>query len=507
MGYEQIAAVDLGSNSFRLEVGRVVDDQIYPLDSVKEPVRLASGLDASKFLDEAAQQRALHALSLFGERLRGFQPGSVRAVATNTLRVAKNARELLPTFEVALGFPIEVISGREEARLIYLGAVHELPASRHKRLIIDIGGGSTEFIVGKKLEPLLLESLYMGCVSYSLRFFPDGRIDARRFAEAELAAASEIALIAHAYRDFGWDEAAASSGTARAIADLLELNALNPGGVSGITRVGLATLRAQLIRAGSAANLKLGGLRADRVQVLAGGLAIMSAIFTTLNIEHLVYSEGALRLGVLYDLLGRFQQHDMRDATVAQFMRRYQVDRRQAERVERDALALLGQLVDLDRPECEDEVRFLRWAARLHEIGLSIAHSGFHKHAAYIIANADMPGLSRKDQERLAQLVLNQRGKLEKLQGVPRTDALWRLVACLRLAVLFNRSRDDAPLPAGVLRQTPGGFGLDLASDWLGDNPLSATALASEAQFWQRLGVGLRIRRRLPTAKPAVAEE
>jgi len=496
MAYEQIAAVDLGSNSFRLEVGRVVDDQIYPLDSVKEPVRLASGLDANKLLDEAAQQRALHALSLFGERLRDFQPGSVRAVATNTLRVAKNARDLLPAFEAALGFPIEIIGGREEARLIYIGAVHELPASRQKRLIFDIGGGSTEFIIGKKLDPLLMESLYMGCVSYSLRFFPDGRIDARRFAEAEVAAASEISLIAHAYKAFGWGEVVASSGTARAIADLLEINALNPGGVSGITRGGLASLRAQLIRAGSTANLKLAGLRADRVPVLAGGLAIMSAIVSTLQIEHLVYSEGALRLGVLYDLLGRFQHHDMRDATVAQFMRRYQVDLRQAERVERDALTLLGQMVPVGDVAFEADLRQLRWASLMHEIGLSIAHTGFHKHGAYIVGNADMPGFSRRDQERLAQLILSQRGKLEKLQSIPFTDPLWRLVCALRLGVLFNRSRDDSPLPACILRHTPSGFSLDVPGDWLAANPLSTAALADEALVWQRLGIGLRIRRR-----------
>ena len=322
MGYAQIAAVDLGSNSFRLEVGRVVDDQIYPLDTVKEPVRLASGLDAAKNLDAAAQQRALRALALFGERLRGFQPGSVRAVATNTLRVAKNARELLPAFETALGFPIEVIGGREEARLIYIGAVHELPATRNKRLIVDIGGGSTEFIVGKKLDPLLMESLYMGCVSYSLRFFPDGRVDRKRFQEAELAAAREIATIAHDYRALGWEEGAATSGTARAIVDLLEANGLNPDGASGITRTGLGLLREALIRAGTAGQLKLAGMRADRIPVFAGGLAIMCAVFQAFGIERLVYSEGALRLGVLYDQLGRFQQHDMRDVTVRQFMRR-----------------------------------------------------------------------------------------------------------------------------------------------------------------------------------------
>ena len=481
MAYEQIAAVDLGSNSFRLEVGRVVDDQIYPLDSVKEPVRLALGLDANKLLDEAAQQRALHALSLFGERLRDFQPGSVRAVATNTLRVAKNARDLLPAFEAALGFPIEIIGGREEARLIYIGAVHELPASRHKRLIFDIGGGSTEFIIGKKLDPLLMESLYMGCVSYSLRFFPDGRIDARRFAEAEVAAASEISLIAHAYKAFGWGEVVASSGTARAIADLLEINALNPGGVSGITRGGLASLRAQLIRAGSTANLKLAGLRADRVPVLAGGLAIMSAIVSTLQIEHLVYSEGALRLGVLYDLVGRFHHHDMRDTTVKQFMRRYQVDSQQAERVGKTAMSLLSQLIDVGQAENERDVSFLKWAGLLHEIGISISHSGFHKHGAYVVTYADMPGFSKKDQEWLAFLLLGQRGKLEKLSSIAVDDPLWRLVFCLRLAALLHRPRDDRPLPSLSVKQGASGFMVEFPADWLQSNLLSASALSEEA--------------------------
>lgn len=239
MSYEQIAAVDLGSNSFHLEVGRVVDDQIYPLDTLKDPVRLASGLTPDKHLDEAAQQRALETLSRFGERLRGFHPDAVRVVATNTLRVAKNAAAFLPQAEASLGFPIEVIAGREEARLIYIGAAHALPTSRSKRLVVDIGGGSTEFIVGKKVTPMLMESLYMGCVSYSLRFFPDGKIDKKRFGEAEVSAAREVQLIAQDYRQLGWSEAAASSGTARAIADLLEMNGLNPDGVTGITREGL----------------------------------------------------------------------------------------------------------------------------------------------------------------------------------------------------------------------------------------------------------------------------
>ncbi len=500
MGYELIAAVDLGSNSFRLQIGRVLDDQIYPLDSLKEPVRLASGLTEAKLLDVAAQQRALDALRRFGERLRGFAPEAVRAVATNTLRVAKNATAFLPHAEAALGFPIEIIGGREEARLIYVGAAHSLPHSTQQRLVVDIGGGSTEFIIGRQVEPLLMESLYMGCVSYTLRFFPDGRVDKKRLREAELAAAREIDTIASDYRRFGWKEAIGSSGTARAIADLLELNDLNPGRASGISRAGLERLRTLMIRAGSADGMNLEGLRTDRLPVLPGGIAIMSAVFDELGIEHMAYADGALRLGVLYDLLGRFHHHDMRDATVLQFMRRYQVDRPQAARVEGTALAILGQLIDVGAPEHEVDVAFLTWAARLHEIGISIAHSGFHKHGAYIITFADMPGFSKKDQARLALLVLGQRGKLEKLTAMPPADSTWRLVFCLRLAALLHRARDDQAVPVFRATQGASGFQFELPADWLAANPLTSSALGDETQAWQRVGLPLRVRRRAPEA-------
>ncbi|MBL0166415.1 MAG: exopolyphosphatase [Propionivibrio sp.] len=503
MGYEQIAAVDLGSNSFRLQIGRVVDDQIYPLDSLKEPVRLASGLTREKYLNEVAQQRALETLCRFGERLRGFQPEAVRVVATNTLRVAKNARAFIPQAEAALGFPIEVIGGREEARLIYIGVAHTLPLDKHKRLVVDIGGGSTEFIIGKKLDPLAMESLFMGCVSYTLRFFPEGKVDKKRFSEAEVSAAREIQTIAQDYRRLGWTEAVGSSGTARAIADMLEGNGLNPDGLSGITREGLSRLRTMLIRAGSATELKLAGLSSERLPVFAGGLAIMSAIFSELRIERMTYSDGALRLGVLYDLLGRFHHQDMRDATVQQFMRRYQVDARQAGRVSQTALELLEQLISVDPMEHESDVRFLRWAVALHEIGISIAHGGFHKHGAYIVTFADMPGFSKKDQERLAQLLLGQRGKLEKLPSAPSADSIWRLIFCLRLSALLHRSRDDEPLPLLLVRQLDGGFQLELPADWLLANPLSAAALADESLNWKRIGSALRVK---PQGLPAVLE-
>lgn len=499
MRYELIAAVDLGSNSFRLQVGRVVDDQIYPLDSLKEPVRLASGLSPDKYLNEAAQDRAIAALRLFGERLRGFAPDAVRVVATNTLRVAKNAPELLPRLEEALGFPIEIIAGREEARLIYIGAAHSLPPAEHKRLVFDIGGGSTEFIIGRGAEPLLLESLYMGCVSYTVRFFPDGKVDKKRLREAEVAAGKEIQTIAHDYQRLGWNEAVGSSGTARAIADVLELNNLNPGGVAGITREGLQKLRAILLKAGSAEAMPLEGLRNDRTPVLSGGIAIMGAIFETLQLEHMTYGDGALRLGVLYDLLGRFHHHDMRDATVASFMRRYQVDLWQAQRVEQTAGEIFSHLdaggCGSDSTDRDNAEHFLRWAAKLHEIGISIAHNGYHKHGAYILTFADMPGFSKKDQARLAMLVLGHRGKLDKVAVLPKGDVNWLLILSLRLAVLFHRSRSDQGRPPYSIAMGDKGATLELPADWLAANPLTAAAFAEEIQAWQRAGLEFRLKR------------
>lgn len=486
MIYETVAAVDLGSNSFRLQVGRVVDSQIYTLDSMKEPVRLASGLNAEKNLDPASMARALEGLRRFGERLRGLDRGAVRAVATNTLRVAKNAMDFLPLAEEALGFPIEIIAGREEARLIYIGASHSLPSVPHKRLVVDIGGGSTEFIIGKRYEPQLMESLYMGCVSYTLRFFPDRRIDKKRLREAQIAAAKEIELIAADYQRLGWKEAIGSSGSARAIADVLELNGLNPNGESGITREGLDRLCALLIKAGSAEALDLPGVKSDRLPVLPGGIAIMLAIFEELGIERMTYADGALRLGVLYDLLGRFHHHDMRDSTVAQFRERYQVDAEQAERVEATALSALTQL-SAGTPS-ETDVQFLSWATLLHEIGISVAHNAYHKHGAYILTYADMPGFSKKDQARLALLVLGHRGKLEKLGAIPASDSTWNLVFCLRLAVLLHRTRDDRDLPAWRVSLTDTGYQLDLPGGWLADNPWTAAVLREEVAVWKQLG-------------------
>lgn len=491
MAYELIAAVDLGSNSFRLQVGRIVANQIYPLDGLKESVRLAAGLTLDKRLDAAAQQRGIDALSRFGERLRDFDRGAVRAVATNTLRVAKNSEQFLDKAEAALGFPIEVIAGREEARLIYLGVAHTLANTHTRQLVVDIGGGSTEFIIGQNIDPIKLESLYMGCVGFSLRFFPDGKVDKRRFKEAELAARRELQTIAHVYREAGWDEAIGSSGTAKAIVDLLELNGLSD---NGITSEGLDKLRGELFRAGDASRLKLQGLRADRVLVLPGGLAIMSAVFKEFGLEYMAFSEGALRLGVLYDQLGRYHHDDLREATVNRFMQRYEVDRKQAGRVAQTALGLLHQVNPESREAGHPDAQFIAWAARLHEIGISVAHSSYHKHSAYVLANADMPGFSKRDQARLSRLVLAHRGKLERAQPLRAEAPEWSMILCLRIAVLLHRPRDDQRLPAITIGVTHNGFRLAFGGG-LKDLPLTAASLVDEAQQWASVGGSLQIHR------------
>ncbi|AKJ68707.1 exopolyphosphatase [Pandoraea thiooxydans] len=491
-----LAAVDLGSNSFRLIIGRVEEiaagSQIYQVDALREPVRLAAGLNADKYLDNASQKRGLEAIKRFGERLRDFHPDHVRAVATNTLRVAKNASEFLAKAEKALGFPIEVIAGREEARLIYAGASHSVPTCAGQRLVVDIGGGSTEFIIGQDYQPLIMESLYIGCVSHSRQFFPSGNVDEYAMKQAELAARREIQIIAATYRESGWAQAIGSSGTARALAELIEDNNFNDDGVTGLSRVGLERLKRSLIRAENVNRVKLSGLKSDRIPVLPGGLAIMLSVFNEFDIDVMETTDAALRLGVLYDLLGRSHRQDMRAVTVAQFMRRYSVDRAQAERVGR-----LANTLYLQFPEPDDEVRtaqqeLLLWAASLHEMGLSISHSAYHKHSAYIGSNADMPGFSRQDQARLAALLLGHVGKLGKLSSQFHAPE-WRLLFCLRLAVLFCRRRTDT-LPTSIeVAELADGFEVSLSKAWIDANPLTDYSLTREAAEWEKIGLRCRV--------------
>lgn len=482
-----IAAVDLGSNSFHCQIARVDGEQFFPLDSLREPVRLGAGLGKDKKLDDESQERALACLARFGERLRGLDPHGVRAVGTNTLRVAKNAGAFLRRARAALGFPIEVVAGREEARLIYLGVSHSLPATREKRLVVDIGGGSTECIIGSGYKPLKLESLFMGCVSYSLRYFRDGHLSKGAFKEADLAARAELEPIVGQFTRGNWQHAVGSSGTVRALAEILQLQGYSDG---PITLAGLDRLRTQLIRAGDLARIELPGLRPDRQPVLAGGLAILYAVLDELHIDGMTPANGAMRQGILYDLLGRFHHHDMRDVTVAQFMRRYHVDALQARRVGACALALYAKLANGAADEAAPQL--LGWAAKLHEIGIPVAYSGYHKHSAYIVSNADMPGFSRDEQERLAALLLRHRRSLKKSwETLGETDRT--VLLALRLAVILCRARRDAPLPALEVKRQAERLRLAFDTAWLEANPLTAAALREEIGEWARVGQDIRI--------------
>ncbi len=486
--YSEIAAVDLGSNSFRLQLARVVDGRLVFHDSLREVVRLGAGLDHNNFLDPVAQQRAIDCLKRFGERLRGLPLEAIRAVATNTFRVAKNSTELLAEAQAALGCPIEIIAGREEARMIFIGVSHSLPAVDHKRLVIDIGGGSTEFIIGQGIEPIEMESLYMGCVSYSRRFFPDGKITEESLEKAQLSAANEIQAIRAHFLNVKWGEAVGSSGTARSLGEIMRLNNMSDG---AITKSGLLALREELLKAKDTRKIQLDGLSADRAQVIPGGLSIMLAAFNELNLEHMTTASSALREGVLYELLGRMQHHDIREATVRSFMRRYHVDRAQARRVDSLALKLLSQVSYKLKMNEDAAIHYLGWAAKLHEIGISIAHSGYHKHSAYIVENADMPGFSKMEQQTLGLLVRGQRRSLTKLTMPAFDDDRCVLLLIFRLAVMLNRKRLDDDVPQLNLFWAKNEFQLEVSGDWLKQNPLTESALCSEISLWQDAGITL----------------
>lgn len=488
-----LAAVDLGSNSFHLEIARVRDDHLYPLDSHKVTVRLGGGITEDRRIEPRTTQRALEALRLFAERLRGLPPEAVRVVGTNALRVAKNAQDFLKEAEATLGFPIEIIAGREEARLIYLGVSHSLPAVPHNRLVIDIGGGSTEFIIGHGLKHKLAESLYMGCVSYSNRFFGDGKVDKKSFKQAELAARREIESITARYVKTGWKETVGSSGTAKALAGILQESGQGDG---SITPEGLDWLRDQAIKAGSFAQLDLPGVRPDRVPVLPGGLSIMRAIFEELGIRRMQVADTALRTGVLYDLMGRAHHSDVRAATIEQFAKRYHVESVQATRVAELALRFLKQLrPDLDPDNDEEDyqlIRHLEWTARLHELGVSIAQSGYHKHSAYILANADMPGFSRPEQNLLSEIALAQRGKLLRVAArLEKERGFCDQVLCLRLAVLLMRSRRSLDGRLFTLERAGEGYRLNIAAGWLAEHALTEVGLKAEADEWSACGISL----------------
>jgi exopolyphosphatase/guanosine-5'-triphosphate,3'-diphosphate pyrophosphatase len=480
-----LAVVDMGSNSFRLEIGRVEGSQIFRLDTWRETIRFGAGIDDKGNLRPEARRAAIACLSRFAERLRGLHPAAVRAVATNALRVAKNAATFLPQAERALGFPIDIITGYEEARLIYLGVAHVLPSSTEPRLVIDIGGGSTEFIVGRGMEALRMDSLKMGCVGMTQRFFRDGSLSAAAFAAADTVARAEVEAIARDFNRAHWTAAYASSGTALALAEILEQNGLSP---AGITRSGLDRLRKRMISAGHVRRLSLAALKPERAPVLAGGLAVMAAAMKELEADRINPVGGALRLGVLYDLLGRRVQRDVRTATVDQFQTRWRIDREHAARVAAMAQAVFAAAVAEPDPAATQR---LGWAALLHETGFSVSHTGFHKHGAYILQNADMPGFSAGEQSELAVLVLGCRGSLAKTAGALGNATLRLQLLALRLAVLFHHARQPIAPPRFRI---VGGKGLrfEVPARWLKAHPLTAHLLDKERSEWRALGFAWR---------------
>ena len=479
-----LAAVDLGSNSFRLLIGKIestaLGEHIRPIDTLKEPVRLAAGLAPDGYLDVEARQRGMAALARFGERLAHFEPEAVRAVATNALRVASNANAFLVPAQTALGFPIEIISGREEARMIYLGASHSLPRDQADRLVVDIGGGSTELIIGRDDEAKLVESAPIGCVSLSRQFFPDGKA----LEKARVAARDALAPYAEAYRRHGWQYAAGTSGTAKSLAQISDTNF----GSGHITGQSMSQIAEVLAREGDVNTSKIAGLRADRRPVLPGGLALMMAVFDEFGTDSMRYCDGALREGALYDLLGRSAGHDMRQITVTQMAERYAIDHQHAEHLSTTALALFDQVaavVDEDGLEPGERRQTLAWGCRLAEVGLAISHDSYHKPSAYVLSNADMQGFSKPEQRLLAMLALGQTGGLRKMRSIVRNRSEWLMVLCLRLASVMHRRRDDEPRPMPRLSLHKNKVVIELPAKWAAMHPLTDGTLASEVQLWQ----------------------
>lgn len=465
--------------------------RVHVLDRIRDPVRLAAGLDEQRELTQRAIDRALAALERFGQRLRALPHSDVMAVGTNTMRQARNGAAFLERAESVLGHPIEIISGHEEARLVYLGVAHTVSDDVGRQLVIDIGGGSTEVVIGERFETVLLDSLYMGCVNYTNRFFPAGAIHRDAFRRAELAAGLEFWSLREQYRRTGWQRATGSSGTALAIHEVIRQNRWG----EAITLEGLKKLKQALIEQENAAKLALRGLEPDRAAVFPGGVAILKAGFESLGIDVMHTSSGALREGLVYELLGRRAHEDVRDRTIRIFVERYGVNVAHAERVEKTALALFHQAAVGLELEPGFGVTYLAPAARLHEIGLSIAYSGHQKHAAYILSHADMPGFTKEDQSMVAAIVRAHRRKLSReyfasLAKHHRKAGLY-LSALLRLAVRLHHSRSAEPLPE--LRLGAGKSSIELAfpSGWLDEHPLTRADLDEEAELLRGVGFTL----------------
>ena len=484
---ETFAAVDLGSNSFHMVVARFEDGQVRIIDRLKDMVRIASGLDRDNNLTEEATERALESLRQFGQRIREIPRTNVKAVGTNTLRLAHNGNDFIRRARVALGHNIHIISGQEEARLVFIGVAHSVYNHEGASLVLDIGGGSTELIIGKGFQPEVAESLYMGCVNVSQRFFTGGSISGRRMRDAILFARTELETIEAGYRRIGWDTVLGSSGTIRAIADIAVAQGWSE---EGVTRDAVETLRKRLVSAGHPDKLHLEGLTESRKPVFAGGVAILSAIIEALDLEHIQVSDGALREGIIYELIGRRRNQDIRKSTVSDIALRYGVDREQSEKVATAAASLFDQVCKSWRFDDADR-NVLLWSAQLHEIGLGIAHAQYHRHGAYLLSYSDMPGFSRQEQQNLSLLVRAHRRKFPVLEFdqavLENQEKIQRLAVLLRLSCVLNRSRSYSAPPDVKADADKDSLSLKFPKGWLGNHALTRADLEAEAVYLEAI--------------------
>jgi len=485
-----LAAIDLGSNSFHMVIARYTLGQLRVVDRLRETVRMADGLDGKGGLSSEARQRALECLARFGQRIRDVPSHRVRALATNTVRQLRSPQAFLMPAETALGHSIEVVSGREEARLIYLGVAHAQPPKEgQRRLVIDIGGGSTEFIIGSGMQTLERESLQAGCIASTRRFFPGGKLSRKRWKDALAEIGREFQPFASKYRALGWDEALGSSGTHKAISEICATMKLSKG---AITAEALPQLRDELLKAKKIEDIVLPGLGGDRRPIIAGGVLVLEAAFQALGLQKLLVSKAAMREGILYDIVGRAGENDPRDVSIDALTVRYDIDVAQADRVQATALALFDQVQDTWKLEADD-ARMLSWAARLHEMGLMIAHSGYHTHGSYLLENSDIAGFSRQEQHMLAALVRTHRRNVPKsaFEALPERLVVpaRRLAALLRLAVLVNRAHESTPLPALELTAEEDRLSLIVPQAFIDPRPLLRADLIGEVDGMAGLGI------------------
>lgn len=492
-----LAALDLGSNSFHLILARVEHGEMRPVETLGEKVQLGAGLKNS-ILSQEAIERGLDCLSRFAQVLASVEPSRIRAVGTNALRVARNRRDFTWPASRILGIDIDVIYGREEARLVYLGVAHTLADDANSRLVVDIGGGSTEFIIGKRFEPQHLESLQMGCVSYANTFFAKGKISQRRFDRAYRQGRLETSPIRQHFNHKHWAESVGSSGTLQAIEQILMAQGWSQ---NGITRNGLKKLEETLIAFGHTDTIMLDGLSEQRRNVITAGVAITSALFDELGIEHMRTSRGALREGVIYDLMGRLCHEDVRERTINALIERYSADADTANVVERLARKFYDackQSWNLNKSDW----KLLHWASRTHEIGMTISHKHFNRHGAYVLRNADLPGFSQQEQERLAVLVSGHRHKPKKVifSDIAPSERLHitRLLTIIRLAALFKYVDRSRQLPEfGInAKADSNSLSLRFPKDWLSQHPLTAQELELEKRTLKYLGVSLKIKKK-----------